>query len=77
MRVQSLSTALLVQKPTQLVCIPSADTDVNFQDEQWVALTRNLTLLPVQCPIEHDTTWSNDEENTMVCLLITSPRPSS
>lgn len=70
---QSLSTVVLVQKPVQSVCIPSADASV--QDEQWVALTRNLTLLPAQCPTEHETTWGSNEENTM--NLDEPPRPSN
>jgi len=54
--------------------MPSADADASVQDEQWVALTRNLTLLPAQCPTEHEMTWSSNGENTMVCILNTTPR---
>ncbi|KAI9446725.1 hypothetical protein H4582DRAFT_1907887 [Lactarius indigo] len=74
-RAQSLSTVLLVQKPTQSVCMLSAEADAGVQDEQWVALTRNLTLLPAQCPTEHETTWSSNGENTM--NLDETPRPST
>jgi len=63
-RAQWPSTVLLVQDPAQSVCTPSVHADAGVQDEQWVTLTRNLTLLPVQST-EHETTWSNNEENTM------------
>lgn len=72
-RAQSLSTVLVVQKPAHSVCIPSADADASVQDEQWVSLTRNLTLLPAQYPTEHDTAWSGNEETTMVRILNTTP----
>jgi hypothetical protein len=64
--VQLLSTVLLVQMPAQSVCMPSVDADASVQNERWVALTRSFTLLPAQCPTEHETTWSGNEENTMV-----------
>ncbi|KAN0126178.1 hypothetical protein V8E53_015280 [Lactarius tabidus] len=52
--------------PVQSVCVSSSvGADASVQDEQWVALTRNLTLLPAQYHAEHDTAWSNNEENTM------------
>ncbi|KAH9048216.1 hypothetical protein EDB84DRAFT_291255 [Lactarius hengduanensis] len=74
-RAQSLSTILLVQKPAHSVCIPSTDADTSVQDEQWVALTRNLTLLPAQCPAELETTWSSSGEDTM--NLDETPRSST
>ncbi|KAH9055901.1 hypothetical protein EDB87DRAFT_1269330 [Lactarius vividus] len=74
-RTQSLSTVVLVQKPAQSVCIPSADADASVQDEQWVALTRNLTLLPTQCSAELETAWSSNGENTM--NLDETPRSST
>ncbi|KAH9028249.1 hypothetical protein EDB85DRAFT_2257088 [Lactarius pseudohatsudake] len=40
-----------------------------------VALTRNLTLLPAQCPAELETTWSSSGENTM--NLDETPRSST
>jgi len=49
--------------PVQSVFVSSSEASV--QDEQWVALTRNLTLLPAQCHPEHETTWSNNGVNTM------------
>jgi hypothetical protein len=52
----------------------SAGADASVQDEQWVALTRNLTLLPAQFHAEHETAWSNNEENTMVRILNLTPR---
>ncbi|KAH9180271.1 hypothetical protein EDB89DRAFT_7311 [Lactarius sanguifluus] len=63
------------QTPAQSVCMPSADVDASVQDEQWVALTRNLTLLPAQCPAELETTWSNNGGNTM--NLDETPRSST
>jgi hypothetical protein len=59
----------------QSVCVSSsAGADASVQDEQWVALTRNLTLLPAQYHAEHETAWSNNEENTMVRILKPTPR---
>jgi hypothetical protein len=40
----------------QLVCVSSsagADASVQPEDEQWVALTCNLTLLPAQYHTKH------------------------
>lgn len=62
------------KQPVQSVCVSSsAGADVSVQDEQWVALTRNLTLLPAQYHTEHGTAWRN-EEDTMVRIL--NPTPS-
>ncbi len=73
-RVHSLSNTLLIQKHAQSVSMPSAE-DACVQDEQWVALTRNLTLLPSQCRTLHEVTRSGDEteENMMVCILDAVP----
>lgn len=62
------------KQPVQSVCVSSsAGADVCVQDEQWVALTRNLTLLPAQYHAEHGTAWRKDE-NTMVRILNPTPR---
>jgi hypothetical protein len=42
------------------------DADANAQDEQWVALTRNLTLLSAR---GYETAGSG-EEYMMVCIRI-------
>jgi hypothetical protein len=66
LRVRSWLTRSF-QKPVHSVFVSSSDASV--QDEQWVALTRNLTLLPAQCHTEHETTWSNNGVNTMVRIF--------
>jgi len=50
--------------PVHSICASSSGADASVQDEQWVALTRNLTLLPAQCHTVHEIDW-RDEENTM------------
>lgn len=65
------------KQPVQSVCVSSsAGADVSVQDEQWVALTRNLTLLPAQYHAEHGTAWRNEEDTMVRILNPTHPPPS-
>ncbi|KAI0003419.1 hypothetical protein BJV74DRAFT_985727 [Russula compacta] len=65
---QTLSTAFLfIPGPAQAAFTPSTDVDGCIQDE-WVALTRNLTLLPAPCPTEHEIVVNGSGEETMMNL---------
>ncbi|KAI0247064.1 hypothetical protein BJV78DRAFT_1248692 [Lactifluus subvellereus] len=68
-QVQALSALLLVPRPPQSVCIPAVDAaDANVQDEQWVALTRGLTLLSARGTTEYETAASGSGEENMMNL---------
>ena len=67
---QTLSTSFLfVPAPAQAAFTPSTNVDGYIPDE-WVALTRNLTLLPAPYPTEHEIVINGSgEETMMVCIL--------
>jgi hypothetical protein len=63
-----LSAFMFVPAYGQSAYIPAIDVDVGIQDE-WVALTRNLTLLSSRGPIEPESVMcSSREETMMVCI---------
>jgi len=65
---QPLSAFMVVPPSAQSAYIPTVDVDVGIQDE-WVALTRNLTLLSSRGTIEHESVMcSSREETMMVCI---------
>lgn len=67
---QPLSAFMVVPASAQSAYIPVVDVDVGIQDE-WVALTRSLTLLSSRGPIEHESVMcSSREETMMVCIRI-------
>jgi hypothetical protein len=66
-QVHTSSTLLLVPGPAQSAYIRTPDADGIIQDE-WVTLTRNLTLLSARGSSELDIDLSgNREETMMVC----------
>ncbi len=64
-QVQASSTVLLLPGPTQSAYIRAADADVVVQDE-WVTLTRNLTLLSARGSNELEIDLSGSREETMM-----------
>jgi hypothetical protein len=63
--VQTSSTVLLVPGPAQSAYICAPDADGVVQDE-WVALTRNLTLLSARRSHELEIDLSGSREETMM-----------
>ena len=63
--MQTSSTVLLVPGPVQSAYIRVPDADGVVQDE-WVALTRNLTLLSARRSNELDIDLSGSREETMM-----------
>ena len=64
-QVQTSSTVLLVPGPAQSAYIRAPDADGVVQDE-WVALTRNLTLLSARRSHELEIDLSGSREETMM-----------
>ena len=61
---------MVVPVSTQPAYIPAVDADVGIQDE-WVALTRNLTLLSSRGAIEHGSAMCGSREETMMVRIRT------
>lgn len=68
--MQTSSTVLLVPGPAQSAYIRAPDADGVVQDE-WVTLTRNLTLLSARRSNELEIDLSSREETMMVGYLET------
>jgi hypothetical protein len=64
-QVQTSSTVLLVPGPPQSAYIRAADAEGNIQEE-WVALTRNLTLLSARGSTELEVDMNGSREETMM-----------
>lgn len=64
-QVQTSPAVLLVPGPAQSTYIRAADADGVVQDE-WVALTRNLTLLSARGSNELEIDLSGSREDTMM-----------
>lgn len=64
-QVQTPSTVLLVPGPVQPAYIRAPDADGVIQEE-WVALTRNLTLLSARASNELEVDLSGSREETMM-----------
>ena len=77
-QVQASSAVLLVPGPVQPAYIRAPDADGVIQDE-WVALTRNLTLLSARGSNELEIDLSSREETMMVgnfehgCFVLRGP----
>lgn len=74
-QMQTSSTVLLVPGPAQSAYIRAPDADGVVQDE-WVALTRNLTLLSARRSNELEIDLSGSREETMM-NLDEVPQPST
>ncbi|KAF8479151.1 hypothetical protein DFH94DRAFT_42732 [Russula ochroleuca] len=74
-QVQTSSAILLVPGPAQSAYIRVADADGSIQDE-WVTLTRNLTLLSARGSTEVEVDISGSREETMM-NLDEVPQPST
>jgi|SRR6267142_772246 len=68
-QAQALSAAfLLVPAAAQLAYIPAVDAEGGIQDE-WVALTRNLTLLSAHGAPEHESAMCGNREEIMMVRI--------
>lgn len=67
-QVQTSSAVLLVPRPPQSAYIRAADAEGSIQDE-WVALTRNLTLLSARGTTELEVDISGSREETMMVRI--------
>jgi len=61
---------MVVPASAQSAYIPAVDVDVGIQDE-WVALTRNLTLLASRGPAEHESVMCGSREEVMMVRIRT------
>ncbi|KAI0293463.1 hypothetical protein BC826DRAFT_384879 [Russula brevipes] len=68
-QMQALSAFLLVPRPTQSAYIPTSDVDGGVQDE-WVALTRNLTLVSARAATEQGIVLGDNREEVMMVRIL-------